>query len=79
MEFYTFSVTSANGYESLIAKELEALGIARYSIGKGNVTFSGPSLPTIPLRKSLFPCGFPQIIRLIPDSAAGKLKTTVLI
>lgn len=41
MEFYTFSVTSANGYESLVAKELEALGIARYSIGKGNVTFSG--------------------------------------
>ena len=41
MEFYTFSVTSANGYESLIAKELESLGIARYSIGKGNVTFSG--------------------------------------
>ena len=41
MEFYTFSVTSANGYESLVAKELEALGIARYTIGKGNVTFSG--------------------------------------
>ena len=41
MEFYTFSVTSANGYESLVAKELEALGIARYSMGKGNVTFSG--------------------------------------
>ena len=41
MEFYTFSVTSANGYESLVAKELEALGIAKYSMGKGNVTFSG--------------------------------------
>ena len=41
MEFYTFSVTSANGYESLVAKELEALGIARYTMGKGNVTFSG--------------------------------------
>jgi len=41
MEFYTFSVTSANGYESLVAKELDALGIGRYTIGKGNVTFSG--------------------------------------
>ena len=41
MEYYTFSVTSANGYESLVAKELEALGIAKYSMGKGNVTFSG--------------------------------------
>ena len=41
MEYYTFSVTSANGYESLVAKELEALGIVRYTMGKGNVTFSG--------------------------------------
>lgn len=41
MEFYTFSVTSANGYESLVAKELDALGIGHYTIGKGNVTFSG--------------------------------------
>ncbi len=41
MELYTFSVTSANGYESLVAKELEALGIRCLSMGKGNVTFSG--------------------------------------
>ncbi|MBQ3648369.1 MAG: 23S rRNA (guanine(2445)-N(2))/(guanine(2069)-N(7))-methyltransferase, partial [Spirochaetia bacterium] len=41
MEIFTFSVTSANGYESLVAKELEALGIARYTMGKGSVTFSG--------------------------------------
>ena len=42
MEIFTFSVTSANGYESLVAKELETLGIARYTMGKGSVTFSGP-------------------------------------
>ena len=41
MEFFNFTVTSANGYESLVAKELEALGIRKYSIGKGNVSFSG--------------------------------------
>jgi len=41
METFNFTVTSANGYESLVSKELESLGIRKYSIGKGNVSFIG--------------------------------------
>lgn len=41
MDLYRFTVTSANGYESIVARELEALGISKYRIGKGNVTFTG--------------------------------------
>ncbi|MCQ2603747.1 MAG: bifunctional 23S rRNA (guanine(2069)-N(7))-methyltransferase RlmK/23S rRNA (guanine(2445)-N(2))-methyltransferase RlmL [Spirochaetia bacterium] len=41
MELFNFTVTSANGYENLIAKELEALGIRKYTMGQGNVSFRG--------------------------------------
>jgi len=41
MDLFRFTVTSANGYESLVARELETLGITNYRLGKGNVSFSG--------------------------------------